>query len=290
MAEERETAFPEWGIGGLPGGDATKFLRVDFGLAGGEKYSTFDSFIETKTPRLVWARAARCPCVGFNDQTQQTDPTCPLCNATGWAYFKPRQYAFDEKQLGTLDALQKSILEKANGVVIRGLMTSVAVQPDMFQALGANAMGSAMLTVRPANRVGYYDRIIAIDEVMPHSEVVVVDGATLKTRYPVRWLNACFSTTKGYADEDIALFEDGTLGWRTGKKPANGTRVAVHYMKHPQWIVMEYANLVRTSLIKFRRATSQTPDGDILDLPIKTLVRLEHLVDLGPEQGAPEPA
>lgn len=282
----KSTAFTESGVAGLPGGAATRFLRVDFRVEGGDQYSSFDSLIETKTPRLAWARATVCPCKGFNDQTEQTDPTCVFCNAKGWTYFKPPQYVVDESRLGTLDPLQNVLLEKANGVIIRGFFTNITATPDMFQALGNWAFGSAMLTVRPGNRLGYYDRIIQIDEIAVYSEIVVVDGPIVKTRYPLRWLNYCMSLAQAYGDDDLVLYDDGVLKWKPGRQPAAGTRVSVHYMHHPVWVMIEYSNLVRTSLIQFRKATPQTPDGDILDLPIKLVMRREHL-QLDAESPAP---
>lgn len=282
----KSSVFPEWALGGLPGGDATRFLRVDFRTEGGDQYSSFESLIETKTPRLAWARATICPCKGFNDQTGQTDPSCPVCNATGWAYFRPQQYVVDEARLGSFDPLQQALLEASNAVVIRGFFANISATPDMFQALGNWAFGSATLTVRPANRLGYYDRITQIDEVAVFSEVVVVDGPVVKTRYPVRWLNYCMAVATAYGNDDLVLYDDGTLRWRPGKQPTAGTRVSVHYMHHPTWVMIEYGNLVRTSLIKFRKPVVATPDGDILDLPIKVIMRREHL-QLDPERAAP---
>ena len=260
MVDILDSVFPEWGVAGLPGGDATRFLRVDFRLEGGDKYSSFDSLIETKCPRLVWARAMLCPCKGYNDQTQQNDPNCPKCNASGWTYFTPKEYVVDAESLGELDDMQEALRTKANGVIIRGLFTNMTSEPSMFQALGPTAFGSAMLTVRAANRLGYFDRIVQIDEVAPYSEVVKVSGNTLATRYPVRWLNYCSSIDTAYGDNELTLYKDGVLEWKEGLAPTDGTRVSVHYMHHPTWLLVEYANLVRTSLVKFRKPAPQTPD------------------------------
>lgn len=278
MADPLDDAFNVYPVGGLPGGDASRFMRVDFRTAGGDEFSEFESLIETKTPRLGWARASICSCKGFNDQTDQFDPNCPVCNAQGWRYFRPTEYVVNVEQLGALDPLQSALLEKANAVVIRGLMTGIATQPDIFQALGKWALGSSMLSIRPANRVGYYDRIIQLDVIEPFSEVIEDAGvANPKTRYPVHSLNFIGSLTQEFTNDDVILYDDGTLGWKAGKQPPKGTRVSLSYMHHPVWVVLEYVNANRTSLIKFRTPTTQTPQGNTQHLPIRVLIRREYL-------------
>lgn len=278
MADPLDDAFNVYPVAGLPGGDASRFLRVDFRTTGGDEFTEFESMIETKTPRLAWARATICSCAGFNNQTDQTDPDCPKCNGIGWRYFRPQDYVVDEEQLGQLDALQTALLEKANAVVVRGLMTGIGTQPDIFNTLGKWALGSSMLTMRPRNRVGYYDRIVQLDVIEPFSEVVTVDaGGVLKTRYPVHSLNFAASLGAEFDNDDLTLFDDGSLAFKTGKAPASGTRVTLSYMHHPTWVVIEYVNANRTALVKFRNPTTQTPQGDTQHLPLRVIVRREYL-------------
>jgi hypothetical protein len=68
-------------ITGLPA--ATKARpRSDF------RPSEFDQAITTKGYRMWWSRGGLCPCSN-NDQTEQPDPTCPLCGGDGYYYFLP---------------------------------------------------------------------------------------------------------------------------------------------------------------------------------------------------------
>lgn len=275
MADVLDNAFNVYPAAGEP---TTKFARVDFRVAGGSEATEFEELIETKCPRLGWARATICSCKGFNDQTDQTDPSCPVCNALGWRFFRPREYIVDETTLGALDPLQTSLLEKAKGVVIRGLTTGIGTQPDIFQTLGKWALGSTMLTVRPGNRVGYFDRIIQLDVVEPFSEVITTDGTNvIPTRYPVHSLNFLATLTTEFDNDSVALFDDGTLGWKTGFVPAAGERVTIHYMHHPVWVVMEFVNANRTSLVKFKKNTVETPSGDTQHLPLRVMLRREYL-------------
>jgi hypothetical protein len=275
MADPLDDAFNVYPVAGEP---TTKFARVDFRAAGDSEFTEFEALIETKCPRLGWARATICSCKGFNDQTDQTDPDCPKCNGLGWRYFRPVDYAVDASTLGALDALQTALLEKANAVVIRGLTTGIGTQPDIFQVLGKWALGSAMLTVRPGNRVGYYDRVVQLDVVEPFSEVIEDAGvATPKTRYPVHSLNFAATLDTELSNDDIILYEDGTLGWKTGKQPPSGTRVTLSYMHHPVWVVIEFVNANRTSLVKFKKSEVLTPSGDTQALPIRVMLRREYL-------------
>lgn len=275
-------AFEGFPAAGKPGGQASRFLRVDV-----NPETVFDSLIETKTPRLGWARATLCPCAGFNSQTKQLDPNCPSCNGLGWAYFRPASgtYKVNTDALGSFDAEQKATLDRANAVVIRGFMSSLESEPDMFRALGHWVFGSSRLTTRGANKLGYYDRIISIDERIVYSEFLDLpaDG-TIKTRYNVVKVNDLRSTTKQFTDDDVELVA-GKLVWKAGKQPAANTRISVHYLYHPVWVVVQHLHVARSSLVKFRRQPKslQTPEGDTTELPVQALVRLEHL-DLSPKE------
>lgn len=275
MADPLDNPFSPYPVAGEP---TVKFARVDFRSAGNTEFSEFEALIETKCPRIAWARATICSCKGFNDQTDQTDPDCPECNGLGWRYYRPADYVVDAANLGALDALQTALLEKARACVVRGLFTGIGTQPDIFQVLGKWAMGSAMLTLRPGNRVGYYDRFIQLDVIEPFSEVLEDAGvASPKTRYPVHRLNFMASLDKVFTEDDVILYDDGTLGWKPGRQPDSGTRVTVSYMHHPVWVVIEYVNANRTSLVKFKKADVDTPSGDTQHLPIRVLVRREYL-------------
>lgn len=259
---------------GKPGGAASRFLRVDFGPE-----TAFDSLIETKCPRLGWARAVICPCKSFSGQTEQVNPSCTKCNGLGWRYFQPPRYAVKTDLVGPLTDEQRGVLGNAKAVVIRGLMVSLTEQPDIFQAIGHFALGSAMLTVRAANRMSYYDRIISIDEIMTYSEWVPVGETNLvDTKYPVVSVNCLVSDDVEFSNTEVRL-DGGVLTWKTGKKPAVGTVVSINYNCHPTWLVIQHTKLYRTSLVKNRKvpATLDTPEGDNARLPSQVLVRLAHL-------------
>jgi hypothetical protein len=249
-----------------------RWIRADF------RKGDFDSLIETKTARLGWARAAQCSCTSLSGKTDQPDPTCPKCNALGLRYFRPPTYAVDTNVFGTLNSLQTKYLTEMEAVGIRGFISGLANQPSLWEAVGEWGFGTATLTVRPMNRLGYYDRIVQLDSLVAYTEFVTVAGEALKTKYPVHEINFLASVDARYGDADIALSDDGVLSWRTGKSPPSGTRLSIHYHCHPVWVVVEHMNTVRQSLVATRLANPQTPDGDILDLPMRVFLKREHLV------------
>jgi hypothetical protein len=276
-------AFTGWPASGNDSTLSRRHLRVDF-----RPETEFESLIEQKTPRLGWARSVPCPCVGFNDQTDQPDPKCPTCNGLGFSYFRPNpgSYAVDVALVGKLNDEQSAALERANAVVIRGLMTSLETEPDSFRVLGNWVFGTSRLTVRPANKLSYYDRIISLDESMTFSEVVKYDGgATLKTRYGVIAINVLRTQTQQYGEDDVQIVA-GAITWKAGKAPVSGTRVAINYLCHPVWVVTNHLHVARTSLAKFRKqpAALQTPEGDAIAMPVQSMVRLEYL-ELNPKGG-----
>ena len=179
------------GIIGTPTGFKDAGRRVDFATNLGGTNSNFDALIEDSTVRLGWARAVRCSCVAFNEQTEQVDPQCAQCNALGFRYFKPEDYVADDDIIGDITDEQQVYLDRANAVVIRGYLQSTASQPDMFAVLGNWALGSALLSIRPENLLGYYDRIIDFEGRRPHHEVVVAgSGGAVKLRYPALCINS----------------------------------------------------------------------------------------------------
>jgi hypothetical protein len=270
------------GVIGLPVDVKEGGQRVDFKTLNKVNDTAFDLLIETKCPRYAWARGALCPCTGPNPQSQQPDPECTLCNAVGWLYFTPHEYVADEKAIGALDPAQCAIVAKAKAVVIKALMVSATSQPDIYTVLGRWAFGSASCTVRPGNKLGYYDRIISLDDTMVYSEVIEADGTSLiEPRYPICALNLVRSVATEYTEHDLTVVA-GEIVWNTGKEPAAGTRIALHYICRPAWVVMEHSKLNRTTLVKQKKSRTTTPQGDIVHLPQQVMVRLEHL-PLNPE-------
>lgn len=270
--------FRRFPASGKPGGVASRFLSVDF-----RPTTEFDSLLETKTPRLGWARAIICPCTGYNDQTKQLDPNCPSCNGLGFAYFRPTTYKVNTAELGNFDKEQQYALNRANAVAIRGLLISCTSDPDMFRVLGNWVFGSCKITVRAENQLSYMDRIIQIDETMSYSEVLESDGSgKLKTKYSVVAINELRSFTDRFDDTDVDVVA-GEVTWKTGKEPVTGTRLSIHYQCHPVWVCLQHLHLTRSSLAKFKAPVSQlqTPEGTLISLPTEHLLRLEHL-DLTP--------
>lgn len=274
---------------GKPGGTAARFLRVDI-LQNLEEGSWWEDFIETKCPRLAWARAAVCSCSGFGGETGQPDNQCPVCSGKGYRYFKPQSYVFSESvaALGEFSPLQQRILEESHAVPIRGWMAGLSSDPTIYQAMGPTASGSTLLTVRPGNRLGYYDRITSIDEVSVFSEIVEVEaGLPLSLRYPPLQIELCSSLDKVFVeDEDFSLV-DGVVAFFPNREPAPGTRLSMFYLYNPVWVVQEFPNLFRSSLVSKKIANPETPEGTLVALPMRAMLRLEYLPT--PPKG-PEPS
>lgn len=260
--------------------------RADFQKLNTEGDSAFDLLIETKTPRYAWSRSALCPCLGPNAQTTQPDPQCELCKGNGWLPFRPVGYAVDEAKVGELSPLQNAIVESTQAVVIRALVVGASAEPNIFAVLGKWALGSASVTVRAGNRLGYYDRLVALEpeETIPYCEVLTVGSSTpdLRLRYHVVGLNLVRSVDTVYSQADFTLSEDGrTLAWRVGRIPVSGTRVVVHYLAHPTWVVQEYSKVNRVSVTALKlRKRRDSPPGDIIRLPAQYIARLEHLAPM----------
>jgi len=253
--------------------------RVDF------REGEFIKQIETHGVRLAWSRSSICPCAPANDQTKQSNPNCSLCHGEGFLFFRPSEYVAPD-DVGEMDPTQQRILLDYKAVVIRGVMVSAMRQENAFDILGQWVLGSVMITTRPENRLGYFDRLVALDAMLPYSQLAfsksVTSGSTTvhraSLRYPAVQVNLCRSEAQEFkADVDFQITDAGDLEFLPLRNPPPDTRLAVHYDHRPVFIVWEHTHAFRDSLKAFKQTVKKTPLGNPQQLPIQSLARLEFL-------------
>lgn len=264
-------------------------IRPASGVAGnvGSKYEKrraefdalkFDALIEQKGYRLAWSRACECPCASVNDQTRQPDPNCTLCNGTGWLYFAPTEPVMTSR-VGPLNPVQQAIVTANKAGVIRGIMTGIRSNREPFGEIGNWQWGDVTVTVRPENRLGHYDKLVHLDSEIVYVEAIDSTGPTnpVTTRYFVNQVNLIRSLTTEYvADTDFTLAA-GVISWLPGHGPAAGTRITLHYLTHPTWLVIDHPHAIRMSMRKVKVKDPLTPQGDPQKLPIQAHARLDFL-------------
>ncbi len=278
------TMNTESGAIGLPAGTKESGTRVDFNP------NDFDIAIETKSYRVAWSRAAWCPCIPVNDQTKQSDPNCTLCQGSGWFYFSPSKATTDETKVGKLDNVQTRIVSD-KAAVIYALMTGISTQYNPYDPLGSRITGMVNVSVRRENKVGYYDKITNLDSVIVYSELLTagVPTSPLKTRYPIVQVNLLRSFTAEFqgvetptaSSGDFSLDSNGFIVWNqlnpSANIPTEGEVVVIHYLCHPQWLIIDYPHSLRTTPLKFKRNKPRAPAGDAIELPIQAKAQLEFL-------------
>lgn len=260
------------GVINLPEGQKEAGQRVDF------KPDKFVLAIETKGYRVAWSRAAQCPCTPINDQTEQPSPNCSLCDGRGWFYFAPALATVDEDTVGTLTDVQRAIVQ-SNAAVIRAIMTGITTEKVPYDPIGSRLEGVMNATVRPENRLGYYDRITNLDSLIVYSEVVEAGdpASPLSTRYPIVALNLVRSETTAYTAPTLSL-SAGKIVWNDSlTAPASGTLLLVHYLCHPVWLVVNHPHAIRTSPVKFKTGSPVSPAGNPEPLPIQAVIKYEFL-------------
>lgn len=266
------TLEPQWPEIGLPEGVKEAGKRVDF------KPKEFDLLIETKGTRLAWTRAAPCPCVPVNSQTEQPSPNCELCHGKGWFYFGPDD-PVPATEIGDLTELQQKIIDDSGAAVLRGVLMGMKREHAPFErSLGRWVSGTAEVTVRSKNRIAYYDKLVAFDSVLAYGELTETDGSTvLPLRYPVVRANLIRSSGKVYKLGVDYTMDVGSVTWLPGKAPSSDTRIVAHYLIHPVWLVKDHPHATRVTIVKAKQTTISTPRGTPTDLPIQATVQYDFV-------------
>ena len=259
---------------GTPPGQKPQAQRADFFDA-----QRFDALIEWHGYRLAWSRACICPCAPLNSQTEQADPSCPKCAGAGYLYFNPGDTS---AQVGELTDVQQAIIKASNASVIRGIVTGVGSSETPFDRLGRMMSGQCVVTVRPYNRIGYLDRLIAIDSYVIHTERLFWDeaqGLGVKTRYLVDGgVNMLASSTQTFVpDVDFEVVQ-GRVRFIAGKEPNMSTFLAAHYNTHPHYLVVEQPHASRVTYLPKGKVGLSTPQGQVTQLPLQAVLRLDWLV------------
>jgi hypothetical protein len=262
---------PNFGVLGLPEGVKDAGQRVDF------RPSQFDLLIENKGYRLAWERASVCPCAPVSEKTEQPDPNCDLCHGSGWFYFSGLT-AQDDSDIGTLNSVQQAIVDVNSAMVIKGVITGIRIEHDPYNKVGNWDSGNLMVTVRHENVLGYYDKLIGLDIEIPFSEILISsEDSPIEGRYLMTGVNRLRSATQVYIPDVDFTLVDGKISWVLGRAPADGTRLSVHYLCHPTWLVIDHPHAVRMTLRKFKTASPSTPLGNPEALPVQAMVRYDFL-------------
>jgi hypothetical protein len=234
--------------------------------------------IETQGARFAWTRALECPCLSNNTQTRQADPNCPVCRGSSALFFGPTNYQLPAA-VGDLTPIQQNLLNTTGAAVIRGIVSSVSKKEDYYDVFGHWYWGTVSITVRPENKLGFFDKLVALDsEIIYYERIEAPAGVVnIRTRYPVVELNhaqTLTSTLRLGAEVDVNL---GQLSWRTGAVPTTSTVLSVHYTTYPVWRVIDYPHVYRESAT--RQGRRSTPMGTPRQLPIQAKMKLDFVPD-----------
>lgn len=247
----------------------------------------FDKAIFEKGYRLWWSRAALCPCKN-NEQTDQADPTCSLCKGGAYIYFLPDPAI---RAGETVDVFGNPVVvnEAGDAVMIQATMTSLTHKPEVFEKFGEWVFGASQATTQPENRLGYRDRLVAVDSVMPwgqhidydgSAEIVVSGGFSKKgLRFPFVEVNYFRSVSTIFREgTDFRLTDDGTIQWLGSAAPSSDTRLTIHGAAKPVWICMDHLHVHRDTLI-LRNAPGPTRADQYKRLPLQMVVKLDFLIE-----------
>lgn len=259
------------GIIGLPDETKEAGKRVDF------RPTEFDLALEHKGARLAWSRSCMCPCDSVNDQTEQADINCALCDGVGWLEFEPRGAVVNPKVIGSLDALQTKIVSDTNSAVVMGLQTGIVANNVPYDKVEKRIQGTCNFTTRPENKIGFNDRLVNLDAKIVYSQLLTNKGSGFVTRYPIVEVNLLRSDDVVYVEDTNFSIVEGAIDWIT-TAPAATDKLAIHYLTYPYWRVVEHPHMTRQTLIKHKIKNPTLPRGTPTDLPVMAVAKLEFLL------------
>jgi hypothetical protein len=234
--------------------------------------------IESQGARFAWTRAIECPCLSNNNQTRQADPNCPVCRGSSALFFGPTNYRMPDA-VGELTPIQQNLINTTGAAVIRGLVSGVSKKEDYYDVFGHWYWGTVKMTVRPENKLGFFDKLVGLDsELVYYERLELAAGqTTIPTRYPVIQLNHAQSLTTTFREGVEVTNNLGQLSWRTASVPTTASVIAVHYTTYPVWRVIDYPHVYREAATRQGRNT--TPLGTPRQLPIQAKMKLDFVPD-----------
>jgi hypothetical protein len=226
--------------------------RTDF------KLDEFYRRIEQMGYALQWEKSALCPCLDKN-RTGQSDFNCPLCKGKG-------RYWYDQQ-------------------VVKGVMTSLSGKGN-YPVTGEVMTGTSYFTTHGWNKLGLWDRLTHVNSKMRYSEILTKKGAGEKDQLRFKpmlqadgfpdILNVRTVEKEYYPAVDFTMDTTGFIEWISGSnQPRTGDQFTVDYYSNPRWIVIDLINIVRDTFVKSKR-----PGVTFLQLPVRSMVRLEYYVQV----------
>ncbi len=237
----------------------------------------FEDRIADHGMRLAWSRSAFCPCRALDPALDQPAPNCPLCDATGYIYYGPPRQ--QDVSAENLTAVQRRMLARTKGFVIRGLMTSFGKAATDYDRAGVWERGAATLTVLPDNKLYFRDRLVCLDTETLYREVVQMP-APPERRLPLRYLVQggvllCQSIRRSYQPGVDFTVLNGDVIW-LGKRPDAGERLSMAYNTFATYQVSSMAHVIRQQ--NDRLGLPQVgPEGAIGRLPLMAQVSLTFI-------------
>jgi len=219
--------------------------RADF------KPELFDTLINQKGYKVIWEQGMFCSC--YNQMSGQPDYNCPACRGKGYVYFDPKE--------------------------TRALVTSINGRKEQ-EKIGLNDLGTAYLTPKASDNVGFRDRFTFLDFTMKFSQLVVKDspGMPDRMKYPikdvisVRQLNTVYR--RGI---DFDISKDGwDIIWKSAG-PVQGSTYSVLYDTNAVYIAINPIHELRgTYIIKGGGGLE-----NFVPLPRQYQIKREDFLDAG---------
>ncbi len=208
----------------------------------------YANLIKSHGVPVVWEKSMLCPSRTNAVKPGGHDPTCKLCDGSGYVFFEP---------INTIMVIQSASLEQ--NYYIQGRFDS----------------GTATITALPENKISYWDRIVLPNTVMRYTDLVFRRVGTLTdpVRYSVVELLRVQSGPQVFEIGKDFKLKDGQIVWTKNAKrrPADGVSYSILGNRNPVYLVMDMLN-------PHRQVRNFSESDGMRDMPLRATVKLDFLI------------
>jgi len=169
--------------------------------------------------KVAWQKAVPCSCISM--ESNQPNPSCPLCGGTGFVYQDP--------------------------VEIKVLAISITTIPE-YMLSGLAQFGELLVTVNKDIDMSTFDRLVFLEATTEIMHLVIRNPNTDTDRIKYELLEPEYVFYNGiyYSPNTDFTYNGKEITW-IGNRPPDGVRYSMRYKTHPAYLISKVLHETRAT-------------------------------------------